>query len=310
MSQIRADGGVLVVFPGALGDLVCFLPVLEALREHHRNRVAILCAAWLGDLARLAGAAEVHSIEGREASWLFSASPPPEADAFYRRFSTIECFTGFGVAEVERNVARWAAGRVHRFRPTDRLHFTLHCLRSIGVEAEAPPPALLPVDRDLEASGAEPGLNRAAHLVVHPGSGGLAKRWSKIGFRAVLEAWRREIGGIEVLLGPAEAAEAPAWTIEGVSPIVPANVVELARRLRRAGLYLGNDSGASHLAAAVGGAGIALFGPSDEVRWAPLGSRLGVLRPAPWTTLDAVPPASTVHQVFRALRDLAPQRSP
>lgn len=310
MSQIRADGGALVVFPGALGDFVCFLPALEALRERHRNRVAILCAAWLGDLARLAGVAEVHAIEGREASWLFAASPPPEADAFYRRFSAIECFTGFGVAEVERNLARWGSGRVHRFRPIERLHFTLHCLRSIGLEAESPPRADLPVVCDAEAFAAEPVLNRAAHLVVHPGSGGLAKRWSRIGFRAVLEAWRREIGDVEVLLGPAEAAEASTWAIEGVSPIIPANVVELARRLRRTGLYLGNDSGASHLAAAVGGSGIALFGPSDEVRWAPLGPRLHVLRPTPWTALDAVPPAAAIRQVFRGLRDLAPHRSP
>ncbi len=47
---------------------------------------------------------------------------------------------------------------------------------------------------------------------------------------------------------------------------------------RAAMLYIGNDSGVSHLAAAVGCRTVALFGPSDERQWAPRGPRVTILR--------------------------------
>jgi heptosyltransferase III len=310
VSQTRADGGVLAVFPGALGDFVCFLPTIEALRARHANRVALLCARPLADLARLAGVGEVHAIEGPEASWLFAAAPPPEADAFYRRFEAIECFTGFGVPEVERNLERWSAGRVHRFRPVERLHFAVHCLRAIGVAAEAPPVVELALGCGAGAPSAGLPLNRAARLVVHPGSGGLAKRWSRIGFRAVLERWRSEVGSVDVVLGPAESAEVTRWTDGSAPPLVPATVLELSRLLHRADAYLGNDSGASHLAAAVGRRGITLFGPSDEAVWGPLGPCLRVLRPIPWSGVEDVPPPDAILQVESALRRCLSEPSP
>ena len=48
--------------------------------------------------------------------------------------------------------------------------------------------------------------------------------------------------------------------------------------LARAGLYVGNDSGVSHLAAAWGAPVLALFGPTDPAQWAPVGPRVTVLR--------------------------------
>src|SRR5207247_2017216 len=50
-----------------------------------------------------------------------------------------------------------------------------------------------------------------------------------------------------------------------------------AALLGRAALYLGNDSGVSHLAGAVGAAGVVLFGPTEGRRWRPLAGRLVAL---------------------------------
>ena len=44
---------------------------------------------------------------------------------------------------------------------------------------------------------------------------------------------------------------------------------------RRRGLYIGNDSGITHLAAAVGTPVLALFGPTDPEVWAPRGPHVG-----------------------------------
>jgi ADP-heptose:LPS heptosyltransferase len=55
------------------------------------------------------------------------------------------------------------------------------------------------------------------------------------------------------------------------------NLAKLSALLERSDLYLGNDSGVSHLAAALGVVTAVLFGPSNVARWAPLGKNVTVL---------------------------------
>jgi len=49
---------------------------------------------------------------------------------------------------------------------------------------------------------------------------------------------------------------------------------------RSARAYVGNDSGASHLAAWGGLPSVVIFGPTDPVRWRPLGSAVEIVQPA------------------------------
>ncbi len=55
------------------------------------------------------------------------------------------------------------------------------------------------------------------------------------------------------------------------------NLYELACWLARARVYIGNDSGITHLAAAVGTPVVAIFGPTDPAVWAPRGERVAVI---------------------------------
>jgi heptosyltransferase III len=48
--------------------------------------------------------------------------------------------------------------------------------------------------------------------------------------------------------------------------------------LRRCALYIGNDSGLMHMAAAVGTPTLGLFGPGNETRYGPWGPRAAVVR--------------------------------
>ena len=52
---------------------------------------------------------------------------------------------------------------------------------------------------------------------------------------------------------------------------------ELSALLARSELYLGNDSGVSHLAAALGVVTAVLFGPSNVARWSPQGKNVTIL---------------------------------
>jgi ADP-heptose:LPS heptosyltransferase len=59
----------------------------------------------------------------------------------------------------------------------------------------------------------------------------------------------------------------------------PSDLAELAAAVRGALLFVGNDAGPTHLAAQLGVPTLALFGPSDPARWAPVGPRTAVVAP-------------------------------
>ena len=72
---------------------------------------------------------------------------------------------------------------------------------------------------------------------------------------------------------------------------------ELADGLAGARVYIGNDSGITHLAGAVGTPTVALFGPTDPEVWAPRGERVRCVRQEPITEL-------AVERVMEAMRDV------
>src|SRR5438874_6814992 len=112
-------------------------------------------------------------------------------------------------------------------------------------------------------------------LAIHPGAGSRSKRWDIAGFVQVAHWWRAGGGAVLAIAGPAEAGEPAALgTPEARDWPLP----DLAAVLSRAALYLGNDSGISHLAGAVGTAGVILYGPTNPRRWGPLSKRVVALR--------------------------------
>ena len=76
------------------------------------------------------------------------------------------------------------------------------------------------------------------------------------------------------VLGPAEDSLAVPPDQEQWRSL---SITELAARLARCRLFVGNDSGVTHLAAAAGCPTVALFGESDQRTWAPRGKRVSVI---------------------------------
>jgi len=60
---------------------------------------------------------------------------------------------------------------------------------------------------------------------------------------------------------------------------IPQDTLALRRLLASGRAYVGNDSGVSHLAAWLGLPSVVVFGPSDPVRWRPIGENVEVVRP-------------------------------
>ena len=89
-----------------------------------------------------------------------------------------------------------------------------------------------------------------------------------------------------VVLGPAEGSLEPIFRDAGIRVLKDLDLPTVAAIARLAVAFVGNDSGVSHLAAAVGTPGLAIFGPTDPARWRPLGSRIDILRRNPIDSIE------------------------
>ena len=129
------------------------------------------------------------------------------------------------------------------------------------------------VDYYLSQVGAPSGLTprlpvarrNDGYAVIHPFSGGRRKNWPIANYRRVAAA----------LDMPVCWSAGPEESLEGATRFD--SLWDLAEWLAGASLYVGNDSGITHLAAACGVPVIAIFIESDPVVWAPRGEAVTVV---------------------------------
>ncbi len=121
-------------------------------------------------------------------------------------------------------------------------------------------------------------------IVFHPGSGGARKNHPREFWIELLHAFRGILSGKvtpAVLLGPAEESCLPFYRAqlrrEETEIFFSPDTQPLLRILRGARLYLGHDSGITHLAAMLGTPTIALFRKANLDQWKPLGPRVRVI---------------------------------
>ena len=143
-------------------------------------------------------------------------------------------------------------------------------------------------------------------VAVHPGGGGVHKCWPKQNFAALINELLRAGVQVVVLLGPVESEDKRdigQLVFPGVYRISPETIAQLAAVLERVDLFVGNDSGPGHVAAAVGTPTVSLFGPTNPVVWKPLGPKAAVIA-SENRDIDSIPVAAVVRTVLRALEEL------
>jgi len=273
----------LVVHVGGVGDLLLAAPAIEQLAERgpvdiagRAERGALLVAAGIAARALDIDALDFHSLWG---------TPSPRAH---------DALAPYGAALVWMNDADGTLA---------------NALRACGVDTVDCAPGLPPDDWNVSASryfAQSAGVTirlpwqlptegqPADCVVMHPGSGASRKNWPWEHFVAVADALASR--GFETVWvrGPAEEGmamprNATCW--DGLSPI------DLAERLAGARAYIGNDSGVTHLAAAVGCPTVAIFGPTDPTVWAPIGPTVAVVHGTPWPRAATVLRAAPIAQL-------------
>ncbi len=142
-------------------------------------------------------------------------------------------------------------------------------------------------------------------LAVAPVAAAPQKTWPAERFAELLRelasgpcaGWRIALFG-----GPGDDAKANALIAvfpDALSVFGEPDLLVVAAALKQCGAFIGNDSGLGHLAAAMGLPALALFGPSDPIRYAPYGARYLQAPEGDIARLD-------VAEVVRAARPLFP----
>ena len=166
---------------------------------------------------------------------------------------------------------------VHDPFPPDRINicdYHLSCVKHGGVPHSAAYPRLTPHPAGAAEpdAAAGPGERIAA---IHPGSGSPKKNWPFDRYLDLAEKLRAQGFCIVWIAGPAEEGQFSFPAPERVFRDAP--LPALVRVLSRSSLFVGNDSGISHLAVAAGAPSVVLFGPSDPAVWAPRGRTVAIV---------------------------------
>jgi hypothetical protein len=181
---------------------------------------------------------------------------------------------------VESDGTATQEGRDARMHVSEFLRMQLN---GIGLPISGRPLILSPPDSEKDAAAEllrRMGI-RSMPVFIHPGSGSKSKVWPLRNWRALVE-WLRLQSPFEVLLsvGPADRCldgfagamrDLGIPVVEGLSPLRLSALISLCS------LYIGSDSGVSHLAAAVGIPAIVIFGPTDPQVWAPRGRKVEIV---------------------------------
>ena len=309
---------VLVRTPNWLGDIVMALPVLTALRAHFAGDVlaAGVPRAFAPLLSAVPAVDQVIPLQrDGQRGW---RALDAEAGALRRGGFDLAVLlpNSFGAAWAARRAGireRWGfaaqwrrplltravprPGR--RTPPVHQVAYYQELVRGLDIDLAAPaprlaaPPGMIARARSLlDVAGCD---QDRPMVGIAPGAAyGHAKRWLPDRHGRVASRLSRELGASVVLLGSADdrdaghAIESSLGAVDGVGP--DPGVVNLIGRTDLSQLigvvalcraFVSSDSGAMHLAAALGVGVTAIFGPTDERLTAPVGSH-EVLTHAVW----------------------------
>ncbi len=292
----------LVIRGGALGDFLLTLPVLSALRRAEpAARIEVLAYPHIAKLAEAAGMIDAaRSIEYGPLAGFFTkgAVLDPDLREYFASFDLVISYL-FDPDEIfARHLQNCGVRRLLRgpHLPQGPAH---------AIDELAAPLAELGItefQRDIILPSA-PANGRADLIAVHPGSGSPTKNWPAARWLELCTRLLAEYPGTRLAVIGGEADHAAMATLRPLSSdrtefwenlALP----DLSRQLQQTNLYLGHDSGVSHLAAVTGTPSLLLFGPTNPSVWAPPHARTRVIA-APDGSLDDLP----VSTVYAAVRD-------
>jgi lipopolysaccharide heptosyltransferase III len=289
---------ILVIRGGAIGDFILTLPAIKTLRDANSDAdIEILGYKHIAALIENRFYTQrVRSIESPSLSRFFAkhADLPMDLAKYFAEFDLIVSYLYDPDHIFQTNLKRSGAQRIAR--GPSKIADTSHAARQLAQPIEE---LGIPISDYLsKVFPSSEDRHRATDLLAglpspivafHPGSGSELKNWP-------LQNWidlgnhflKTSSGSLVIVSGEADQSQTERlqriWRNPRVRYAKNLPLTDLAALLENT-IFLGHDSGISHLAAAAGAKCILLFGPTDPAVWAPLNENARVIR-APGSNLQ------------------------
>ncbi|MEM7011804.1 MAG: glycosyltransferase family 9 protein [Verrucomicrobiota bacterium] len=297
-------GDILAIRGGAIGDFILTLPALQLLKRGlDAEKIEVLGYPSIAQISVDFGFADaVRSIEYGALAGFFNpkANLDEELCAYFSKFSVIVSYLydpdGFFHSNLERAGAKTVIRASHR------------------VDESVDKPAAAQLAEPLESLALfleEPyvslGIERrpTRRIAIHPGSGSPLKNWGFENWAETTKRIHEQLPDYEFLV---VSGEAESETIDEFlqllevpqQSLASAPLADVARELSDCALFLGHDSGVSHLAGAADVPSILVFGPTDPAIWAPRNPEVKTMR-APNHQLASVQVSTMVEKSIQQL---------
>ena len=301
---------IFVRLPNWIGDIMMARPALHAVRSHWPDaRLIGMARADHRPLVERLGLFD-NVLTAPEGTWLGQAMEVWSAACRVRERRPNAAV--IMAPSFEAALTTWIAGvRIRIGHDTDRRGVLLtgtvrlrddahradafrDLVRVLGTDAEVtvPPLALTTADRDYAA--------RLFHsmswgddtrpILLNPAAAKTPRAWSSDRFRTLAEQLATGTNEQRLIVhARAPFVASTEWgRAHGIALVDDASLPELAALLERCALYIGNDSGPAHLAAAAGIPTVTIFGPSTPERTGPAGALWSSSTPAAYDPHQAV----------------------
>ncbi len=271
---------ILVIRMGAMGDVIAALPAVASLKHSipHSKITWLVEPRWRPLLEANPYVDSVmlfdrRNLAGWRTAWreLRSAHFDLGVDfqglvksALVATVARPERIFGFSTPHVRESPAAWFYSTKVSIRSSHAVDRNLELAAAAGASSVLrtfPLPAGVPEGR----------LPEGDFILASPLAGWGAKQWPLEYYSQLAEKLRRDCGLPLVLNAPAPIrAQGVETHVSGIPGLIHAT--------RRAVAVIGVDSGPTHLAAALGKPGVAIYGPTDPARNGPYGGTFSVLR--------------------------------
>jgi ADP-heptose:LPS heptosyltransferase len=304
ISQLAPGSRVGIIRLRSMGDCVLTTPAIHLLKQHRPDlEIGVVVEDRFRDV--YAGNPDIRALL------------PPRRTALlrWRPVLVLNLHGGTRSAWITAlSLARWRAGfqhfsfprayniRIPRAQEILSVERTVHTAEHVASAMFflGVPPGEIPRARLF----AEPVSSSRPYCLIHPQATAPEKIWPAQKFRALATLVERELGLEPVFLG---ANEAELLAFDGLHRVCSLPLRQSMAWIHGASLFVGNDSGPAHVAAAFSRPGVVLFGGSDPVVWAPWQCpqlRQIIRTPVASLTVDEV--FATLRAQHQAAKEVAP----
>ena len=258
---------ILFITSTRIGDAVLSTGLLDhLLRVHSGARITIVCGTVAqGVFTRMPGLARIIPVTKRRWSLHW---PVLWGQVAWQRWDLVVDLRGSVIAWL-----LWARRRAVMQGGRRQGHRLLHIAETLGVTPAPRPVAWFGPEEAARAASLLPG---GPWLILGPTANWHVKMWPAERFVALAAAFSGM--RLAILGGPGEAERQMAAPVLAALPgavdlVGRLALPDVAAVLARAALFVGNDSGLMHLAAATGAPTLGLFGPTPASEYGPIGVR-------------------------------------